>query len=149
MQSVEPLLEVNWETKIFELQFNIFYTKYDYVSISVFTYITPKGQEDIGSIKKMEDLGEIELNKPIFIGKLTSGYMFNHAKQALMNSYKANSWIKRCDHECIALQTFENVSECIDCMLTKSNYMLCDFLYSVFNTNDGLKTSRTMRADKT
>ena len=36
----------------------------------------------------------------------------------------------------VALQTSDNTSECIDCMLTKPTYKLCDFLYSVFNTNE-------------
>lgn len=147
VQSEEPLLEVNWETRLFELQFNIYYTKYDFVSLSIFTYITPKGEEDIGSLDLQADLGEFQFNQPVFIGKLTSGYLYKNAKQALHNSYKARSWMQRYDNECVSLQTFDNVSECIDCMLTKHSYLLCDFLYSAINTNQGSKTEKTQLFD--
>lgn len=37
------------ERPLFELQFNIYYTKYDFVTITVFTYITPRTEDDINA----------------------------------------------------------------------------------------------------
>ena len=82
------------------------------------------------------------MNKPIFIGKLTSGFLLERAKMALKHSYKSNSYIERYNYQPLALETFGNKSECIDLMLTKPQYKLSDFLYSVFNTNEKTTDNR-------
>lgn len=60
------------ERPLFELQFNIYYTKYDLISIPVFTYIVPKTDEDVILMNGPTDMGEFEFGKPVFIAKLTS-----------------------------------------------------------------------------
>ena len=69
------------ERPFFELQFNIYYTKYDFVPINILTYIAPKCEEDIQSFNSPRTQNyRDQINKPIFIGKLTSGFLLERAK---------------------------------------------------------------------
>lgn len=81
------------ERPLFELQFNIFYTKYDFVTFSIFTYLVPKTDEDVKMLHSPRDASEFEFEKSIFIGKLTSNLLYENAKKALMSNYKAKSWM--------------------------------------------------------
>ena len=74
--------------------------------------------------------------KAVFIGDLTSGFLFNQARISLEKCYKAKSWMARYMLHPLAIHTYGNTSECIDYMLTKQNQQLSEFLYSEFNTNE-------------
>jgi hypothetical protein len=46
---------------LFQLQFNIYYTEYEFVSFQEFVYIAPKSDDDIAAINVHRDPGNIEL----------------------------------------------------------------------------------------
>ena len=82
---------------MFELQFSMYYTLYECVQISVKIYLTPKTENDTKSFNSPRNSGlkGIDTKEPIFIGKLTSDYLFRLTKQALFKSYKAKNWMER------------------------------------------------------
>lgn len=82
-------------------------------------------------------IAENSIHEPVFIGQLTSEYLFEQTKRALMNSYKSKSYINRYALEAQSLATYDCSSECIDFMLSKGHHKLADFLYSQVNTNCG------------
>jgi len=123
------------------------------------TYLTPKAETEADILSPREHRTQmIDPSVPVFIGKLTSGYLFQLTEAALTKSYKATQYMKKYNLKPQAIQTRHSTSECIDFMLTKSCLRLSDFLYSACNTNeesnrDGEKTqlfdTATMRKSGT
>lgn len=131
---------------IFDLLFKVFYTKYDFVSFEIKTYLRPKQEDHLNPIKCTASYQE---NEPIFICKITSDYLFQAVKHQLTKSYKAKSYMDRYGLMPISVSTFNYQTECIDYLLTQDNQRLSDFLHSQYNTNESHETKEQLFEDGT
>ena len=75
------------------------------------------------------------MDKPIFVGKLTSGYLFERVQDAIAASYQAKKFLDRTKKVPTSIATFDSSSEFIDFLLTQPQTRLTDFLHSQCNTN--------------
>jgi hypothetical protein len=97
----------------FELMFKIFYSENDFINLKINTYFRPK-YTDSGELKTpnypleppSHPEKDVEASEPIFIGCLTSQYLFERASICLQSQYRSKQYMDRYGYQPQSLQTF-------------------------------------------
>ena len=132
--SDQILEEEGKQSHIFDLLFKVYYTKYDFVSVEIKTYLRPKEEDQLKPHHRFCSF--FHEDEAIFICNITSDYLFQGIKHHLNKSYKAKSYLDRYGFVPISVSTFNYQTECIDFLLTQEKQRLSDFLHSQYNTNE-------------
>lgn len=138
----ENILEKEEKPPTFELMFQIHYTETGFINMPIETYFRPKLSEQ-GELsspsnhkrEQLKSLTPVDLSEPVFIGRLTSKFLFERACQVLDSNYRTKSFIQKNNYHPQSLATLNASSEGIDYLLTQPEAKLVDFLYSSYNTH--------------
>ena len=95
----DSILESEKEPALFELAFKIYYSESDYAVATVWTYLRPKSndlqmtlsprRQGKGARRSNDVLASVDEPEPVFIGALTSDYLFRLASSALKSSHRS------------------------------------------------------------